>query len=96
MYYFIAAIAAVIIAFVVCQCFKSQLNTAVPKNNASRYFDENNAVLTVSKDKFLYSRVTKIKRDTDENRPSGRGHSGGMHSFSGSSGRPHSGGGGKF
>lgn len=99
MYYFIAAIAAVVIAFVICHCFKSQLNNAVQKNNASNYFNEDNAILIVSKDKFLYSHVTKIKRETNDDRPSGGGHKssgGGVHSFSGSSGRPHSGGGGKF
>lgn len=99
MYYLIAAIAAVVIAFVVCHCFKSQLNTAVPKNNASGYFSEDDTVMTVSKDKFLYSHVTKIKRETNDDRPSGGGHKssgGGVHSFSGSSGRSHSGGGGKF
>jgi len=95
-YYAGAAVVAVIAAFLVCAGFKSQLNTAVPKNSASDYFDRNQVHMTRSSDKFLYSRVTKVRRETDSSRSGGSGSIGGMRSFSGSSGRSHTGGGGKF
>lgn len=80
-------------AYFVCRGFKSQLHTAVPRNTASLYFDRDKTVMTEEKDRFLYSHVTKIAKETTEHHPSGGG---GMRSFQSSSGTSHQGGGGKF
>lgn len=97
-YFGVAGALGVVVAFIVCHGFRKQLRSAVPENNASRYFDEKNVVMITEKDKFLYSRVTKIKKESDPPRSSGGSFSGGggTRSFSGSSGRSHTGGGGKF
>lgn len=97
-YFGVAGALGVVVAFAVCHVLRKQLRSAVPENNASRYFNEKNVVMITEKDKFLYSRVTKIKKESDPPRSSGGGFSGGggMRSFSGSSGRSHTGGGGKF
>lgn len=97
-YYVIAFGISLLIAFLVCNGFKSQLNSAVKKAGASDYFNQDNAAITHSTDRFLYSRTSKIRKPSDNNnsRGSSGGRSGGTRSFSGSSGRSHSGGGGKF
>jgi len=93
-YYLIAFGVSLLIAFIVCSVFKSQLNIAVRKSAATDYFRSENAEITHSTDRFLYSRTSKVRKSSDNN-SSGRS-SGGTRSFSGSSGRSHSGGGGKF
>ncbi len=97
-YYVVALGISLLIAFLVCSGFKNQLNTAVKKTGAGDYFKQENANVTLSNDRFLYSRTSKVRKSSDSNSGgrSGSGRSGGSRSFSGSSGRSHSGGGGKF
>ena len=93
MYYLVAFGISLLIAFLVCLGFKSQLNNAVKKTGATDYFRQENARVTHSADRFLYSRTTKRAKPSDNNSGSRSGRS---STFSGSSGRSHSGGGGKF
>ncbi len=99
-YYVIAFGVALLVAFLVCNGFKAQLNTAVKKSGATDYFDTNNINMTASADRFLYSRTTKVRKAENNNSgsggKSGRSSGGSMRSFSGSSGRSHRGGGGRF
>lgn len=98
-YYVVAFGVALLVAFLVCSGFKSQLNSAVKKSGAADYFNRDNADITLSTDRFLYSRTTKVRKPSENNNSrggSGGRSGGGTRSFSGSSGRSHSGGGGKF
>ena len=97
-YYVVAVGISLLIAFLVCSGFKKQLNSAVKKTGASDYFQRENADVTLCTDRFLYSRTRKVRKSSDNNSGgrSGGSRSGGSRSFSGSSGRSHSGGGGKF
>ncbi len=93
-FYAIAFVVSLIIAFLVCSVFKKQLTTAVKKSGASDYFKSENANITHSADRFLYSRTSKVRKSSDNS--SGSRSGGSSRSFSSSSGRSHSGGGGKF
>jgi len=93
-YYAVAFGVSLLIAFLVCNGFKNQLDTAVRKSAATDYFRTENANITHSADRFLYSRTTKIRKSTDNN--SGGKSGGSTRSFSGSSGRSHTSRSGKF
>ncbi|MBE6598447.1 MAG: TPM domain-containing protein [Ruminococcaceae bacterium] len=93
-YYAAALGISLLIAFLVCSGFKKQLNTAVKKSGAGEYFDQSGVTMIQNTDRFLYSRTSKVRKSNDSSHNSGGG--GGMRSFSGSSGRSHRGGGGKF
>ena len=83
---FIAWLFAIAIGFIVVSSWKQQMNTALGKTQAAAYVVPNSLAFTVKTDNFLYSTVTKVKRQDKS--------SGGGGGFSGSGGR--GGGGGKY
>ena len=64
----ISAIIGVVIALVVCLIMKSRMKTAVPKITANDYIRKNSFNITRSRDIFIYSDVTKKKRQKPENK----------------------------
>ena len=68
------------------------MNTKRPRRSAAGYMQENSFQMRQQQDLFLYSNVSKVRRQ--ENKPSGSGGGSSVHSSS--SGRSHGGGGGKF
>ena len=81
---------AFLIGLIVVQVWKSGMNTALPQKTAAAYVVPGSLAFRVRRDDFLYSTVTKTKRQTE----SGSSGGGGVHT--GSSGRSHGGGGGKY
>ncbi|MDR0474729.1 MAG: TPM domain-containing protein [Treponema sp.] len=79
---------ALIIGFIIVQSWKSKMNTAVPDGLADVYIVPGSLVFRDKRDRFLYSTITKTKRETKS--------SSGGSSHTGSSGRSHGGGGGKY
>ncbi|MDR2520161.1 MAG: TPM domain-containing protein [Eubacteriaceae bacterium] len=71
---------------------RGSMNTARPQPYAGSYIRSESFVLNSSQDIFLYSNVTKVRKQTDEDRSGGGG--GGFHTSS--SGRSHGGHGGSF
>ena len=63
----ISAIIGVVIALV-CLIMKSRMKTAVPKITANDYIRKNSFNITRSRDIFIYSDVTKKKRQKPENK----------------------------
>jgi len=82
-----------VIALIVCLVLKAQMNTAKPQFAAGYYLVENSFTLLQSRDRFLYSNVSKVARPKEQNHSSSNSSGGGFRS---SSGRSHRGGGGKF
>ena len=76
--------------FIVVQIWKNGMNTALSQTQATSYVVPGSLAFTEKKDTFLYSTVTKTKRQTESSSSS----SGGSHTSS--SGRSHGGGGGKY
>ena len=64
----ISAIIGVVIALVICLIMKSRMKTAVPKITANDYIRKNSFNITRSRDIFIYSDVTKKKRQKPENK----------------------------
>ena len=69
----------------------AQMNTKRPQNSASNYLNQNTYRLHGHSDMFLYSNVTKVRRES-----SGSSSGGGSSTHRSSGGRSHGGGGGKF
>jgi uncharacterized protein len=86
----IAWLVAFGIGFLIVHVWKKGMNTAIPQTQAAAYIVPGSLNFTAKKDSFLYSKVTKIKRQTQ----SSSGGSGGTHISS--SGRKHGGGGRKY
>ena len=86
-YLFVALVAGIIVAFIVVQSMKSQLNSVKAQTYAREYVRKDSFRLNHSRDLFLYSTVTRVAKP--KNNQNNRG-------FSSSSGRSFSGGGGKF
>jgi len=63
------------IAFIVIFYWKKQMNTAIGQTHAAAYIVPGSLSFTVKKDSFLYSNVTKVKRDKDSTSRSGSGRS---------------------
>jgi len=82
---------AFLISFIIINIWKSRLNAVFSQTQAAAYAVADSLVFNVKKDSFLYSTVTKTRRQAD-NMPSGGG--GGIHTSS--SGRSHSGGGRRY
>ena len=82
----IAWVLAALIGFFVVQNWKAQMNTAIPQKQADPYVIPNSIAYTEQQERFLYSSVSKTKRQTSSSTTG---------SFTSSSGRRHSGGGGK-
>jgi len=81
---------ALAIGFITVQVWKSGMNTALAKTQAAAYIVPESLSFREKKDIFLYSAVTKTKRQTESSSSGG----GGTHTSS--SGRTHGGGGGKY
>jgi uncharacterized protein len=81
---------AFVIALSVVSVWKNGMNTAMPKTQASAYIIPGSLNFTTQKDSFLYSTVTKTKRQAQSPSSSGR-----VATHASSSGRSHGGGGGK-
>ena len=81
---------AFVIGLVVVQVWKKGMNTAIPQRAASAYVVPGSLAFKVKADNFLYSTVTRTRRQTQQNSLGG----GGIHT--GSSGRSHGGGGGRY
>lgn len=82
----IAWVFALILAFVIVTVWKKGMNTALQKTQAAAYVVPNSLAFREKKDRFLYSTISKTRRQ----------QSSGSGSHSGSSGRSHGGGGGKY
>jgi uncharacterized protein len=87
---FIAWLLSFGIAFLVILSWKGSMNTALAKTQAASYMVPGSLSFKVQKDSFLYSTVTKTKKQTS----SGSGGGGSIHT--GSSGRSHGGRGRKY
>lgn len=66
----IALIAGLVIAFVVTMGFKGQLNNVRSKSGASDYMKTGSLNVTLSRDTFLFSNVSRIAKP--KNNASGR------------------------
>jgi uncharacterized protein len=72
-----------------------RMNTKLPQNSAGNYLNRSSYQLHAHSDMFLYSNVTKVRRESSSS-SSSSGGGGGSSTHSSSSGRSHGGGGGKF
>jgi uncharacterized protein len=86
----IAWLVALVIGFLVVNSWKQSMNTALPKAQAAAYVVPGSLNLTVKKESFLYSKVSKTPRSTGTS----TGSLGNTLRTS-SSGRSHGGGGGR-
>jgi uncharacterized protein len=86
----IAWLAALVIGCLIVHIWKQGMNTAMPQTQAAAYITPGSLNFTVKKENFLYSTITKIKRETQSSSSGG----GGTHTSS--SGRSHGGGGRKY
>ena len=77
-----------VVGLIVCLVMKSRMNTAKPQFAAGYYIVEESFNLLQSRDRFLYSNVSKVRRPQNENHSRG--------GIRGGSGRSHGGRGGKF
>jgi uncharacterized protein len=73
-----------------------RMNTKLPQNSAGNYLNRSSYQLHAHSDMFLYSNVTKVRRESSSSSSSSGGGGGGSSTHSSSSGRSHGGGGGKF
>jgi uncharacterized protein len=78
------------IGLIVVSTWKRGMNTALPKTQAAAYIIPGSLGFTAKNDSFLYSTVTKTKREAQSSSSSGR-----VATHTSSSGRSHGGGGGK-
>lgn len=88
--FFLSLLCGVFVAGITIFIMRLSMNTKRAQRSASGYMKEGSWNLYQHRDLFLYSNVTKTRRQ--ENKPSGGGSS--VHRSSG--GRSHGGGGGKF
>ena len=91
----IVLLVGAIIGLIALLIARRGMNTVKSKGSATDYVRQNTFRITGRQDIFLYSNVTKTRRDTDSG--SSAGHSGGGSSVhTSSSGHSHGGGGGHF
>lgn len=88
----IGFIVAFVIALISVGIMKFKMNNARPKAFAGEYIRNGSMAVTDRRDMFLYSNVSKTKRETDSSNNSSDGSS----THTGSSGSSHGGGGGSF
>lgn len=79
---------SIAVAFIIAGAVKRSMNTVRQQSGASNYVDSKGIDLTVARDTYLYSTVSKVKIESSS--------SGGSSSHRSSSGRSHGGRGGKF
>ncbi|MDD6488648.1 MAG: TPM domain-containing protein [Clostridia bacterium] len=82
-----------VVAFIVTFIMKGNLKTVQMQNSASDYVRKGSMKVTKRQDAFLYSHVSKTRRETQS---SGHSGGGGSSTHISSSGSSHGGGGGKF
>jgi uncharacterized protein len=82
-----------VVAGIAVLIMSAQMNTKLPQNSARNYLNQSSYQLHSHSDMFLYSNVTKVRRESSSSSGSGGGGSSTHRSSSGSS---HGGGGGKF
>lgn len=87
----LSLLCGIVVAGIVVFCMRRSMNTKRAQRSAGEYINEGSWSLTQHTDLFLYSNVTKTRKQ-DPPEPSGGGSS--VHRSS--SGRRHGGGGGKF
>ena len=91
----VSLLVGAIIGLIALLIARRGMNTVKSKGSATDYVRQNTFRITGRQDIFLYSNVTKTRRDTDSD--SSAGHSGGGSSVhTSSSGHSHGGGGGHF
>ena len=79
---------ALIIAFAITNGQKKKLTTAIKQRGAMDYMVAGSAKINVSRDMFLYSHTTRVRRESSSSSGGGfSGRSGGGHSYSGGGGR---------
>ncbi|MDR1804518.1 MAG: TPM domain-containing protein [Treponema sp.] len=83
-------IIAFVIGLIVVHVWKTGMDTALPQRAAAAYVVPGSLAFKVKRDDFLYSTVTRTRRQTETSSSGG----GGIHT--GSSGRSHGGGGGRY
>lgn len=88
LYIIISVVVAFFIANAIVKSYKAQMTNVVTPGQANEYVVRSSFKVYSQSDKFLYSNVVKIPRDTDNNR--GGNHAGGGIRSGG--GRPGSGG----
>ena len=71
--YGVALIAGIIIAFIVCSIFKSQMKTANIATNAKGYFNRNAVEITNRYNHLLHTTVTRTEISDDNDSSSSRG-----------------------
>jgi uncharacterized protein len=81
---------AFVISLIVVHVWKTGMNTALPQKAAAAYVVPGSLAFKVKSDNFLYSTVSRTRRQTETSSSGG----GGIHT--GSSGRSHGGGGGRY
>ncbi len=92
----ISLVIGLAIGGIVLLAMRSKMNTFAPQSNATSYIPEGGFRFTEKKDTFLYSNVSKIRRDTSSSSGGSRSRGGGSSSHRSSSGRRHGGRSGKF
>lgn len=92
---FISLVIGIIVAGVVILIMRNSMNTKRSQHNASGYLKAGSFHLRSHQDLFLYSNVSKVRRQQNQNPPGGSG-GGGRSVHHSSSGRHHGGGGGRF
>lgn len=82
-YLLIGLAVGLVVALIVTGMWKRQLKSVRPKAAAADYVVPGSLRLTDKRDKFLYSTVTKVKRQqsSSSGSSSGRSHSGGVGRF---------------
>ena len=86
-------VAGCVVAGIAVLIMSAQMNTKLPQNSARNYLNQSSYQLHGHSDMFLYSNVTKVRRESSSSSGSGGG---GSSTHRSSSGRSHGGGGGKF
>ncbi len=64
----ISFVIGLVVALIVCLVMKSCMKTAVPKSTANDYIRKNSFNITRSRDIFIYSNITKKKRQKQEDK----------------------------
>ena len=82
-----------VVAGIAVLIMSAQMNTKLPQNSARNYLNQSSYQLHGHSDMFLYSNVTKVRRESSSSSGSGGG---GSSTHRSSGGRSHGGGGGKF
>ena len=86
-------VAGCVVAGIAVLIMSAQMNTKLQQNSARNYLNQSSYQLHGHSDMFLYSNVTKVRRESSSSSGSGGG---GSSTHRSSSGRSHGGGGGKF